>query len=381
MTAINNNKQICIRCVMNAAVPGLVFDAEGICSHCRIHEKLDQMYPTGEQGRLEMERIANKIRKDGRGKKYDCVVGVSGGRDTSYCLHMAKKLDLRPLAVHFDNGWDSDVAKNNLRKLCDKMGVDLHTIISDWEESRELTNCTIRACVPYIDMTDDVGIARSLYDSAAEEGVRYIILSHSYREEGINPLIWNYCDGRYYRALVKRFARIPVKKRKNVDIHNMIYWHLIKRIRVINLTNYYNDAGKHVEQLLSEKYDWLDTQQHHYDNELFALVSYYSRHKFGFDWWRVDISAKVRTGIITRAEALEKLKRPPEFESKGNVEYCLKKQGISKEEWEQILAGPQKYFFDYPNYYTYLKLFKYPIKWLGRLNILPSYTYEKYFET
>jgi len=366
---------------MDATVPGLVFDASGVCSHCRIHDKLDRMYPTGEQGRQEMERIATRIRKAGRGKQYDCVVGVSGGRDTSYCLHMTKELGLRPLAVHFNNGWDSDIAKNNLRKICTGMDVDLHTVISDWEESRELTNCTIRACVPYIDMTDDVGIARALYDTAVEEGVRPIILSHSFREEGINPLAWNYFDGRYYRALVKRFARIPIRKRKNVDLHHLIYWHLMKRIQVINLTNYYDDAGQHVEQLLTQRYGWVDTQQHHYDNEMFALVSYYSRQKFGFDWWRVDLSAKVRTGVISRAEALEKLERPPAFESKENVEYCLKKQGISLEEWEQIMAAPRKFFWDYPNYYSFLKFMKHPIKWAGRLNIIPSYTYEKYFET
>lgn len=378
---MNRVPQVCTRCVMDAAVAGLTFDADGICSHCRIHDKLDHLYPTGEQGQSEMEAIAEKIKKDGQGKQYDCIVGISGGRDTSYCLHMTKELGLRPLAVHFDNGWDADVAKNNLRKLCTKMDIDLHTVISDWVESRELTNCTLRACVPYIDMTDDVGIARSLYETAENEGVGYIILSHSFREEGINPLAWNYFDGRYYRALVKRFARIPIKKRKNLDIHHLLYWMFYKRIRLINLTNYYNDAGQHVEQLLAEKYGWYDTQQHHYDNEMFALVSHYSRKKFGFDWWRVDLAAKVRTGVIERETALAKLKCPPAFESKENVEYCLKKQGISPAEWNEIMAAPCKYFWDYPNYYTYLKLFKYPIKWLGRLNILPSYVYEKYFET
>lgn len=374
-------RKTCTRCVMDTTVPGLVFDGDGICSHCRLHDKLARLYPTGEQGRREMQRIAARIRKAGRGKRYDCVVGVSGGRDTSYCLHVTKQLGLRPLAVHFNNGWDSNVAKDNLRKVCSTMGVDLHTVISDWEESRELTNCTIRAGVPYIDMTDDVGIARALYESAVTENVRYIILSHSFREEGINPLAWNYFDGRYYRALVTRFARIPILKRKNVDIHHLLYWHLIKRIRVVNLTNYYDDAGRHVEQLLAEKYGWVDTQQRHYDNEMFALVSHYSRHKFGFDWWRVDLSAKVRTGVMTREEALHELLRPPAFESKDNVQYCLKKQGISQDEWDQIMAGPRKYFWDYPNYYPLLKLLKHPIRWLGRLNVIPSYTYEKYFET
>jgi hypothetical protein len=373
--------RICRRCVLDASIPGVRFDADGLCNHCRIHDRLTRLYPAGEIGRRDLERIAAAIRTHGRGKTYDCVVGVSGGRDTSYCLHMTKEIGLRPLAVHFDNGWDADVAKNNLRKLCTAMDVDLHTVIADWEESRELTNCTIRASVPYIDMTDDVGIARALYDAAVAEGVRYIILSHSFREEGIKPIWWNYFDGRYTRSLIKRFARIELKKFKNVDIHHLLYWHFVKRIKIINLTNYYDDAGTHVERLLAEKYGWVDTQQHHFDNELFALVSYYMRHKFGINLWTLDWAAKVRTGVISRDEALEKISVPPEFETQENVAYCLKKQGISAAEWARLMAAPPRSFTDYPNYYRYLKWFKYPIKWLGRANVLPAYIYEKYFET
>jgi hypothetical protein len=373
--------RMCRRCVLDASIPGVRFDAEGICNHCRIHDRLSHLYPAGARGRHELARLAQEIRARGTGKPYDCVVGVSGGRDTSYCLHMTKEIGLRPLAVHFDNGWDADVSKNNLRKLCAKLDVDLHTVIADWEESRELTNCTIRASVPYIDMTDDVGIARSLYDAAVHEGVRYIILSHSFREEGIKPLLWNYFDGRYTRALIRRFARIEIRKFKNVDIHHLLYWHFVKRIKVVNLTNYYDDAGTHVEQLLAQRYGWVDTQQHHFDNEIFALVSYYMRTKFGINLWALDWAAKVRTGAITREQALEAITRPPAYETPENIGYCLKKQGIDPEEWQQILAAPPKYFTDYPNYYGFLRLFRYPIKWLGRMNVLPAYVYEKYFET
>ncbi len=372
---------MCRRCVMDTEVPGVRLDGNGICNHCRIHDKLDQLYPTGDQGRREMEQIADQVRKAGKGRDYDCVVGVSGGRDTSYCLYMTKQLGLRPLAVHFDNGWDSDTAKSNLSKVCRKLNVDLHSVIADWEESRELTNCTIRACVPYIDLTDDVGIARALYDSAVQEGVRYIMLSHSYREEGITPLKWNYMDGRYVRSLIRQFSRIPLTKFRNVDLHHMFYWHIMKRIKVVNITNYYNDAGKHVEQLLADEFGWIDTHQHHYDNEIFALVFHYARRKFGIDWRVFEFAAKVRTGVLTREEATEALRISPPFETEENIAYCLKKQGIPHDEWEAIIAAPNKYFTDYPNYYTFLNLLRWPIKLLGRMNFLPAYSYEKYFET
>ena len=380
----NDDVRTCTRCVMNSVIPGIKFDENGACTYCRIHDKLERMFPNGPEGREILERLAEKMRRKGRGRKYDCVVGVSGGRDTSYCLHyVAREMGLRPLAVHFDNGWDSDVAKTNLAMVCDKLGVELHTIIMDWPESRELTNSTIRACVPYIDLTDDVGIASSLYRTAANERVRYVILSHSFREEGITPLIWNYMDARFTRATVKRFCRMKPKELKhfkNVDIHHMLYWMFVKGIRVVNITNYYDDVGEHIEELLAREYGWVDTGQHHMDNEMFALVYYYSRHKFGFDWRVIELSAKVRTGVITRDQAIEALESVPFFENEELVDYGLKKQGLSREEFDEILRAPNKFFTDYPSYYPLLRAFKYPIKALCRLHFLPAHAYEKFFE-
>lgn len=375
-----NVLQWCTRCVMNTWAPDIRFDEHGVCNYCHMHDKLERLFPLGPEGERVLAQLVEKIQRAGRGKPYDCVVGVSGGRDTSYCLYLTKKLGLRPLAVHFDNGWDSDVAKRNLSRLCQKLGVELHTVIADWEESRELTNCTIRACVPYIDVTDDVGIARTLYDTAAKEGIKYIILSHSFREEGITPLKWNYVDARYIRSLIKQFARQPLPKFKNVDIHHLLYWIVVKGIRVVNLTNWYDDRGDKVEKILKEECDWIDTGQHHYDNEIFALVYYYARHKFGFDWRVVELSARVRTGVLTREQALQILQEKPFFENREVVEYCLKKQGWTWEEFETILKAPNKYFTDYPTYYPVLRLFRLPIKWLCRSHIIAEHLYEKYFE-
>lgn len=372
---------VCSRCVMDSTVPGIRFDDAGVCSYCHMQDKLEGLYPNGPEGERVLMGMAEKMRKHGRGRRFDCVVGVSGGRDTSYCLHYCKeKMGLRPLAVHFDNGWDSEISKTNLAKLCANMDVELHTIIMDWPESRDLTNCTIRACVPYIDLTDDIGIASALYRTAAQENVRYIILSHSFREEGITPLLWNYVDARYTRALVKRFGTIEYKHFKNVDLHHMLYWSLWKGIRIVNITNYYNDVGAHVEELLQERYGWEDTGQHHMDNEMFALVYYYARHKFGFDWRIVELSAKVRTGVITREQAFAALKEIPFFENEALVDYCLKKQGFSREEFDAILKAPNKYFTDYPSYYPLLRAFRLPIKLLCRMHFVPAHAYEKFFE-
>jgi len=373
--------QQCTRCVMDTYAPDIRFDADGVCNYCHIQDKLEALFPLGTYGDEELRRFSDRIRRSGKGRRYDCVVGVSGGRDTSFCLYHAKEvMGLRPLAVHFDNGWDSDVAKENLRKVCTGLNVDLHTVIADWEESRELTNATIRACVPYIDLTDDVGIARALYDACVSEGVRYILLSHSFREEGVTPLKWNYMDGRYTRALIKQFGRMKFTKFKNVDLHHMIYWGFVKGIRIVNTTNFYDDTGLQVEALLKEKFGWVDTGQHHYDNEIFGLVFNYARRKFGFDWRCVELSARVRTGIITREQALANLAEVPYFENEDVVNYCLKKQGLSREEYERVIAAPNKYFTDYPSWYPLLKLLRYPIKLACRAHVVPAHAYEKYFE-
>lgn len=371
----------CRRCILDDSLPGVSLDRDGTCNHCRIHDRLAALYPAGEVGRREMEKLAEEMRRAGRGKDYDCVVGASGGRDTSYCLHVVKELGVRPLAVHFDNGWDSTIAKENLRRVCSGLAIDLHTVIMDWEESRELTNITIRASIPYIDTTDDIGIARALYDTAVAEGVRHIILSHSFREEGIKPLRWSYFDGRFVRAMIRRFGRMPLKQFRNIDLHHLAYWHFVKCIKIVNLTNFYDDAGPHVEALLKDRYGWVDTHQHHFDNEMFALVSCYLRTKFGANLYVFDWAARVRTGVVSREEALDRSQEIPRFETTENVEYCLKKQGISLEEWQKVLAAPPKYFDDYPNYLSLLRFFRLPIRVLGRQNILPAYIYEKYFET
>lgn len=372
--------QICRRCVLDSTVAGIRFDADGVCNHCHIHDRLNRLYPAGPEGEKFLARMAEKIKRSSRGKAHDCIVGLSGGRDTCYCLYKTRQLGLRPLAVHFDNGWDSDIAKNNIRKICSKLDVELHTIIADWEESRELTNCTIRASLPYIDLTDDIGIVSALYRTAAAEGIHWIIHSHSFRCEGINPLKWNYVDARFVRGLIKRYCRIQLKQFQNTDLHHLLYWILVKRIRVFTMTNYYKDSDPAIDELLKREFDWQDTGGWHFDNEIFGLQSYYSRHKFGIDWRVIELAALVREGVTTRDEALAELAEIPEVEDRRIVDYALKKQGLSAEEFAEIMAAPPKYFTDYPSYYPLLRALKYPIKALSRLNVLPPHTYEKYFE-
>jgi len=371
---------LCTRCVLTDAIPGVRIKPDGVCNHCDIHDQLNRMFPTGPEGRRFLQATAEKIKASGRGRPYDCIVGLSGGRDTTYCLYVVKELGLRPLALHFDNGWDSHVAKRNIARVCSKLDVDLECVIADWEESRELTNCSIRASVPYIDLTDDIGIISALYRTAARENIRWIIHSHSFRTEGINPLRWNYVDARYVRSLIRRFCRMRLRKFQNTDLHHLFYWLVVKRIRVFTITNYYDDSGPEIDEFLKREFGWEDTGGWHYDNEIFGLQCYYARRKFGIDWRTVEFAAMVREGRMTRDQALAKLCEIPPIEQSRLVEYGLKKQGISREEFEELLAQPPKEFTDYPSYYPLIRAMRWPIWTLSRMNILPPHTYEKYFE-
>jgi N-acetyl sugar amidotransferase len=371
----------CNRCIMDETVGGIRFDKDGVCNYCHMHDSMDKLFPIGKAGEKILKDIAVSIRKSGKGKPYDCVVGFSGGRDTSYCLHYAKEvLGLKPLAVHFDNGWTSEKARSNMENICAKLGVDLHIVTMDWDDSRELTNANIRACVPYVDLTNDIGIAYTLYSTAAKNDIKYILLSHSFREEGVAPLLWNYMDARYTRAIIKRFVKTKINHFKNADIHHFLYWLFIKRIKVVNVTNYYNDMGRQIENTLIERYGWQEPDGHHMDNELFILIYNYAWRKFGIDWRVVDVAAQVRTGILTREEGLAIMASPPYFDNEEFVSQSLEKQQMSREEFEAIIAAPNKYFLDYPNYYSWVKLFKWPFKLLCRMHILPIHAYEKYFE-
>jgi len=380
MSSRTVRQPICSRCVIDASVPGVSFDSDGVCSHCHIHTRLNAYYPTGPSGEEFLEKTAAAMRLRRSPGGFDCVVGFSGGRDSTYALFRTVQLGLRPLAVHFDNGWDSAVAKANIQNACQRLGVELHSVIADWDESRELTNCTLRASVPYIDLTDDVGIAGALYRTAAAENIRWIVYAHSFRTEGINPLKWNYVDGRYVRQLIRRFARKPLTHFKNVDIHHLIYWIVVKRIRILTIANYYDDADPAIEGVLQEQLGWKSPGGWHFDNEIFGLQCHYARHKFGIDWRVIELAAIVREGHLSREAALSQLDEVPEIERPEVVDYARRKQGLSEADWSDILAAPPRFFDDFPTYYPWLRLFRLPIRWMCRLDVvLPPHVYEKYF--
>lgn len=379
MAERDTERQMCTRCICDTRLPGIRFDAEGVCNYCHAHEALEREFPQGEEGRRRLTAIVERIRRAGRRKRYDCICGVSGGRDSTYCLYQSVKLGLRPLAVHFDNGWDSEIAVRNIKRACSKLGVELDTHVADWDEFRDLLVAFLRASVPEAEIPTDVAIHGALHQAAVREGVHYIILGHSFRTEGIAPIEWTYMDGRYIRAIRRRFGSIRQKTVPNFTAWEFFYYSFIRRIRVVPILNYLPYVHKVIMQELEDEVGWQYYGGHHHESShsQFCQSALFPP-KFNIDKRQLEYSALVRSGQMTRAEALRELAETPYHVEPELVEYCVKKLGLTMDEWQEILAAPPKSFRDYPTYYPMIRAMRGPLTLAYRMGLLSPILYYKF---
>lgn len=389
---IKEAQRICTRCTLDDTIPCIHFDNKGICNYCHLHDELERRYPLDEEGKRGLNRLIDKIKADGKNKKYDCIIGLSGGCDSTYTLYSAKKLGLRILAVNFDDGWGSKIAEDNMRKAVEKLSVDFRQVKADFQVMNDWYRAFLKASVPEPDLPCDIGYLSSLYQVADEEGVKYIIVGNTFRTEGMLPLSWHYLDGRYFDSIIKRFAQTKdakvvqysgVKETKGFnrcDIGSVFYFMFIKRIKVIQLLVHIGYHRVAAAELLGKELNWVEPGEKHFDNLLQALVSHIVRKKFNHDWRKIRLSAQVRSGEIKREAASEELKKEPGIETERNIEYCLTGLGITREELDALMAEKPKYFFDYPTYYSLIKIFRLPIRLFCKVHLLQDTLYEKYFE-
>lgn len=383
-----NKKRRCVRCVMDTSVPSIKFDENGICSFCYLHDKMENDFPTGEKGKAILQNLALQMKEDGEDNKYDCIVGFSGGRDSSYTLHYVKNImGLRPLAVHFNDGFGNPTAGENMVKICKAMNVDLRTITSDWRESKDIRIAFLKASTYDIGEGTDVGIAAALYGVAAKENIKYIIIGQSFRTEGVAPLTWSYFDGKYLKAVHSLFGKHPLKNWQpakpgfNLGFKEMIYYTLFKRIKTIMPLYYLDYVRQDIDELLKARYGWENTGAHYFDDLYQSLVTYLLRIKFGTDRRLYSYSALIRSGQIKRNEAIKKVGEISIIEDKKIINLCLKRLGIRKEEFNAYVKKSIKSFRDYPSNYNMLIKMKSVIRLLCRFNILPKSAFDKYFLT
>lgn len=352
------DKKICAIGVWDETIPGITFDENGISNYYRLMVKLMEAYPRGEKGSEVWDNLTGKIITAGKGKRYDCIIGVSGGTDSSYLLWLAKENGLRPLAVNLDNGWNSDISVKNIKKMTQALNIDLETYVINYEEIKDLNRCYMKAGLPWVDIPTDLAIKAVLYKIAGREDVKYILRGNDFRSEGTQPREWTYGDGRQLNYIHKKFGKGKLKTFPNYTIPDLAYYSLIKKIKSIYPFYYLEYSKKNAQKLLQEKFGWEYYGGHHFEN-LFTrfVISYWLYEKFGIDKRIITLSAQVVTGEITRIEALKMLSVKPYNESEKSMflEYVLKKLDFTLSEFESILRSPNKSFLDYPSSYKIIE--------------------------
>ena len=371
-------KTSCKRCLYDEDTPSITFDAEGVCNYCRNHEKMDKQYPAGEEGWQILKGLADKIRKQGQGRKYDCAVGISGGCDSSFMLYKIKELGLRPLAVHFDNTWDTTIAVENIHNLLNKLKVDLYTHVVDNKEYDDIYRSFMKAGVPDIEAPTDIGLAATLNLAAEKYGIRYVIEGHNFRTEGISPLGWLYMDGKYIESVQKKFGTYKLKTFPNMSMLSFLKWMLIKGIKKIRPLYYINYNKEETKKFLSKEFGWQWYGGHHLENRFTAFYhSYFLPKRFGIDQRLNGYSALIRSGQMTREEGLKAMQEPAYLEPEI-IELVKKRLGFSDEEFQGLMNLPRKTYKDYK---TYKKTFERmrPFFWLMyKMSLVPKTFYIKY---
>ena len=350
------NYAMCTSCVMDTTDTDISFDDNGVCDHCYTFNTVTiPNWHIGPEGDKELNALLKKIKLEGRGKDFDCIIGMSGGIDSSYLTYLAKEqFGLRPLVFHVDAGWNSQEAVNNIEKLVDGLGLDLYTEVIDWEEMRDLQLSFFKSGVSHIDAPQDNAFFATMYKFAEQHKVKYILTGANLSTEGIrNPVQWMYyqSDSRQIRDIHRKFGARPLVNYPLTSIfRHKIYLPYIKGIKTIRPLNYVPYIKQDAMHFLIDRFGWQPYPQKHFESRFTRFYeSYWLPKRFGYDVRRVQFSSLILTGQITRVEALEKLMQSPFDESTiaYDLEYVANKLGISADELNSYMDLPKRTYRDY----------------------------------
>ncbi len=353
---MNIAEKTCSNCVMDTSDSQISFDENGVCDHCQtFYKKILPNWDTSKIGEEKLIKIIDKIKQEGKNKDFDCIMGMSGGIDSSYLLYIMKeKYNLRPLVFHVDAGWNSQIAVNNIERLVDSLGLDLYTEVIDWEEIKDLQLSFFKSGVSHIDTPQDHAFFATMYNFASKHKIKYILTGANYSTECIrNPLEWMYfqSDSIQLKDIHKNFGNRPLK---NYPITNIL-WHkiylpYIRGIKVVKPLDYIPYHKDKAMQLLEDKFGYQKYPQKHFESRFTRFYeSYWLPKRFGYDTRKVQYSSLILTQQMTRDEALKKLKSLPYDEEsiKNDFEYVANKLSISTEELQSYMDMPKKTYKDY----------------------------------
>lgn len=346
-------RQCTISVMDNIADPDIHFDENGICNYYYEYKEEEQRdVLKGDEGQVKLQKLINAIKENGKGKKYDCITGISGGVDSSFLVWKAKEWGLRPLVVHFDNGWNSEIAVSNINNIIQKTGFDLYTIVVDWEEFKDLQLAYLKASVVDIEVPTDHAIGGTLQKLAAKYGLKYILSGNNVVTEAILPRSWTYRKGDYVnlKNIHRKFATLPLKTYPLFGFKEQYYYGAGKRIETVKPLNYLDYNKAEAKKLITEKLGWKDYGGKHYES---IFTKFYQAYilpvKFHIDKRKPHLSTLIFSGQITKAEALEELKKPlyDATELRQELDYILKKFSLTEEQFASIMKQPRVDHLDF----------------------------------
>ncbi|MDX1975794.1 MAG: N-acetyl sugar amidotransferase [Rickettsiales bacterium] len=347
----------CYVCIMDDTDPDIIYSGEQGCNHCiNARRRIAEEYFPNAEGEALLARRVETIRDASRKNQYDCVVGISGGVDSSYVALRAKKLGLRVLAVHLDNGWNSELAVKNIENIVVKLGIDLVTHVIRWEEIKDLQRAYFEAGVVDVEAITDHAIFAVLYHQAAKHNIRYILSGSNVAGESIMPTAWSYDqrDVRNLKAIHKRYGRAPLKTFPLLSPSRFLYYVFAKRIKFLPILNYMPYVKTDVMEELARELDWKPYPNKHGESRFTRFFQdYYLPTRFSYDKRKAHYSSLIAAGQMAKEDALAHMNKPayrPE-ELDSDLEFVLKKLEYSREEWQRIMQAPTKKHLDFPNNY------------------------------
>lgn len=357
--------KMCVRCVMDTSDSRIEFDDQGHCDHCRgFYRDVLPNWHTDERGAAALSGVLADIRQQGKGKQFDSILGLSGGVDSSYMLHLAvKEFGLRPLVFHVDGGWNSELAVHNINVMIDKLGLDLYTEVINWEEMRDFQLAFFKSGVPHIDIPQDHAFIATLYNFAEKHRIKYILNGGNFSTECIrNPTEWLYygTDMAQLKDIRRQFSTNPMETYPFSPIlRHKFYLRYIRGMRVVKPLNHRPYVKADALKLLEREYGWRPYPQKHFESRFTKFYEgYWLPERFGFDTRRVQYSSLIVTGQMARQEALERLQQPP-YDPKTideEFDYIATKLGITSVDLRGYFNMPKKFYWDYKNHESFFKV-------------------------
>ncbi|HRH49714.1 MAG TPA: N-acetyl sugar amidotransferase [Panacibacter sp.] len=346
--------QQCSISVMDTiADPDITFDEQGICNYYYEYLEAEKKEVfKGVQGEIKLAETVQQIKDAGKGQKYDCITGVSGGVDSTYLALTAKKLGLRPLIVHFDNGWNSELAVKNIENIVSRLEFDLYTLVVEWEEFKDIQLAFIKASVVDIETITDHAIIGTLYKLAAENNIKYILSGSNIVTEQVLPShwIWNKSDDVNIKDIHKKFGSVNLKTYPFFSSKEKVYYQKIKKTETISLLNYLPYNKKEVKKIITEELGWRDYGGKHYES---VFTRFYQGYilpiKFGIDKRKAHLSTLIFSGQITKEVALQELQEPiyDPILLIDDMDFVLKKFNLTPETFKALILLPRKEHNEY----------------------------------